>query len=181
VGFRVSAVPSILADRMPNGRGQNSFMHLGLLNGIILLGTLWDLLFLSVLMNALHRWGDLRDGWNGILILLASVAAGCLFVLVPFELAFQILGTTRTLLGSAVLFSGITNIFDFCFVGAIVLLGAFLLLHRLFWSLLERPLYAIHRTLPNRKALFGLGILCLAVWDGHLADTLKRAGAALFP
>jgi hypothetical protein len=67
--------------------------------------------------------------------------------------------------GAFIAFSLLFNFIDFVAGFAAALLAFLLLVHRLFWPIIHRPLYAIHRFAPikNKAFLFGTGVTLLFV------------------
>jgi hypothetical protein len=78
--------------------------------------------------------------------------------------------------GAMVVVSIMFNSIDFLAGIAAFLLALFLLLHRIFWPAIQRPLYAIYRFAPikEKKWLFKTGV-ALLVLPNHFTVEVLRA------
>jgi hypothetical protein len=77
--------------------------------------------------------------------------------------------------GAAIMLSFCLNAIDFFAGSAALLLAVSLLIHRLFWPVVEKPLYALQRygVISNKKLLWGAG-LALAFLPTHMAVGVLR-------
>jgi hypothetical protein len=141
----------------------------------IVLGIASDMLFIA-LTRKLLRW-SLMEKFSRILTV---ILLNCLlsFVLIKgfyrfsfsvgqvYNFDFSTLGNLMHIIDFAFLFAAGTNFFTVLFALAIVILALIMLLHRTFWPMLSRPIYAlaklgiIHR--PKLLGTIGLALLGLA-------------------
>jgi hypothetical protein len=134
---------------------------------------------------AITRWMLRRIAVNSQVLGVISMIAANLFVLSvlvfgPFELGLKLFNYWQN--GSAVImFSLLLNAIDFVAGSAALLVGLALLVHRLLWPVLEKPLYAIqrHEVVRNKKLLWGAG-LALAFLPTHMTFDFVKVALAKF-
>jgi hypothetical protein len=131
----------------------------------ILFGALWNLAFVAIFIGAVRRYADPAKAWNATMIIFAASAVGLLLTLLPLKLAaaFKL---HQFNISIALFTSLLSNVFNLLMLVGYFASMALLLLHRLLWSFVERPIYALYRVLPNRKALATVGLTCLGASTG---------------
>jgi hypothetical protein len=144
----------------------------------VLIGAVWTLVFVGVWGWVMRRWGAVEDAWNGLVVLVATVIVGYALAMAPLYLGVYVI-SIHGFLGFATFVSALTNVVDLVLIGGVLACIALVLFHRVFWGALERPLAALYRVLPNRKALGALGCLALAGWDGRLWELIKKVVIAI--
>lgn len=130
----------------------------------LLLGILIDIAFVAILRKVLRQIGN-SNRW----VVILSYAGGSLgtaigLVLIPIGLGIlaERLGIPDVLAAGSI--TACTNIFDVVLVLGIFGLLLFLLLHRMVWSFISRPLYAIQRSrifVEHKRKLSIVGVVMI--------------------
>jgi len=133
----------------------------------------------------LTRWMLRRVAVNsrvsGVVLMVAiNLLLLTMLLLGPIELGIKLF-TYWPEGGEVILFSFFLNAIDFFAGSAALFLGIALLVHRLLWPALEKPLYALQRyqAISNKKLLWGLG-LSLAFLPTHMTFDVFKALLAKF-
>lgn len=133
------------------------FLIVGLLLGLSLL---FDLLFVVLIRWMLRQASDATNGWKIMgIILLNCVLAVIMLVAFPlFSLALAVVHGNPILIATMLL-GFLLNFIDIavCFMFFIVLVV--ILVHRLTWPMVHRPIHALarYKVITNKKLLWGLG------------------------
>lgn len=131
-----------------------------------------DVLYISVTRWMLRKMLRIRQVHELVALIVLDVVLALVLVGGPVELAVAMMKSPvmieTTVAGVVVL---MFNFGDFiaCSVFFIVMLTV--LLHRLMWPILERPIYALHRygVIRNKKLLWGVGSALLIGPQGFIA------------
>jgi len=168
--LQASAVPSSVRTRVDAA---------AMLAPLLLVGLLSDLVTIAVTRWALRRCAS-TDRWiSGLLTLIGVVvlglsvsvglvAAGWKTAKIGLEAHSELLHV-----GSLILISACANGFDLVLILLVGLNIALLLVHRLIWPLLIRPLERLYEVVPDRKVIVGVGLALLAASTTTGNDLLK--------
>lgn len=150
------------------------------IEGTWLFGGIVDVLFLAVLTWTLRKWGDVANTWNALCVLVLSAILGFTIVALPIWLWLFV--THSALLGGAVLLS-LATIMANAFVALSVVFAVMMIFaQQLFWQLLERPIRAIYRIMPNRKYLATVGAIFVGIsWHNGVGQLILKLMATLGP
>ncbi|HTB92164.1 MAG TPA: hypothetical protein VK728_04990 [Candidatus Sulfotelmatobacter sp.] len=136
------------------------------LTGLLALSFVCDLSILGFVRWVVRRASRMTGLFQilGSLILTAFIGIG--LVVVPFKMmmAFSPARSPSNLIGLACLAVIPLNVVDLFFSLAVFFVLGLFTLHRLFWPVLERPLYAIARygVIKQKALLWALGLVLLA-------------------
>jgi hypothetical protein len=124
-----------------------------------------DIVFIAAIRKALTLIADLRTLARGFLALGLTLLAGVIVILAPFALSRGVP------IDLWVVLQGVTalNFLDMLLAAGLLLLVFGLVMHRILWGSISRPLMRLHETIPNRPALLLLGCALLgASWPDGL-------------
>jgi hypothetical protein len=105
--------------------------------------------------------------------------AGALLIIAPLAVLIKSGPVSAPWFVFAVVMAGASNVFAAVIAFTLTVMFASLVLHRVFWPIIQRPLYALWRfkLLQNRKVLFYSGVVLLTVPLPRIAQVVKGAGA----
>lgn len=144
-------------------RGAAATMHgIGLVALLFVASLACDLAYITLTRYILRRASRIDHVPEIVLMILANLAALAIPVLGPIYGGVALANYAPYAAGMVVL-SLMFNAIDFLVGFAGLLLAVLLLLHRLFWPAIQRPLYAIYRFSPIKKKrwLFATGVALL--------------------
>lgn len=134
-----------------------------------------DLLYIT-LARWILRWISKEDSaWGISLALCVNFLALGGSIIGPISLGLEV-SKYAAMAGAMIVFSFVLNVIDVLASLAGFLVALTLLVHRFFWSVIQRPLYAIqrYRLLTRRKLLFWAGIV-LALLPTHGSAAFLRS------
>jgi hypothetical protein len=104
-------------------------------------------------------------------------AAGTLLIIPTLAVLSRSVSVSASWFVFAVVMAGASNVFAAVIAFALAIMFASLVLHRVFWPIIQRPLYALWRfkLLQNRKVLFYVGVALLTVPLPRIAQVVKAA------
>jgi len=151
------------------------------------MGVTWDILFIAATRRFL-RWCKNLDTFLAIAALavlnwalaVAVFVGPLLFGASGGILAAIVFGRFLphgfgVVVGVATVLTGLTNAFDILVASAFLLLALLLLLHRLLWPLLNRPLYAIATHTGARNGVFlAVALVLLSLAYGKVPEWLQE-------
>jgi hypothetical protein len=150
----------------------------------LLIGIVSDILVLAAVRYSTRLISNSARLKEIVVTVLVQVGALVLLAVVPFELAPPLLAANRDSLVAKFLLSILLfNIFTMLGVATFLALLVVVMLHRIFWPLLGRAVYAIARFKPlqtNRKTFALVGIVCVMYglgvlsWHGLIVWFVKR-------
>jgi len=154
--------------------------HIALFLGLVL-SFMSDVTLLAIVRMSLRRLATENRASRILVAIAAQVAAIGLLVLLPYELSGTLLvkyGRTGTLQAFAVL--AIFNLFTGLAASLFLLTLLFVLLHRVFWPLLERIIYpvAARRLLGDAKIMAAFGTACMTAAWPLIRQILKGVASA---
>ncbi len=126
---------------------------------------LCDLAYIALTRYVLRRIGRVDHIPEIVIMTLGNVIALAIPLLGPIYVGMALFKYARHA-GAFVLVSVMLNTIDILVGTAALFLAILLLLHRLFWPMIQRPLYAIYRYAPlkkGKKTLLTIGVLLLAL------------------
>jgi hypothetical protein len=156
-------------------RGARSTLYgIGLVALIFISSLLCDLIYIALTRYVLRR----ISGIDHIPEILFMIFLNLLALVVPvFGPIYAGLGIAKyaEMAGGMVVLSIMFNFIDFLAGFAALFLAVLLLLHRLFWPAIHRPLYAIYRFAPikEKKWLFRIGVILLFLPQHFTVEVLK--------
>ncbi len=117
---------------------------------------------------------------------IATLAIGnaflaCILVVVPIAGGRWLYVFHRSYAWGELIVLGLSNVLDALVSLTWFLIAIMMLLHRLFWPLIERPVYALsrHRVFSEQKKLVffsGVALLGIAIpWVGHALENVVKA------
>lgn len=123
---------------------------------------LCDLAYIVFTRWILRRISQIDRPYEIMIQVIANFLFLIVLTLVPIFLGVKI-GKYSAMAGGALTLSFVLNSIDFFAGSAGLVVAVVLLVHRLFWPALQRPLYAIQRFVPLQKRgwLWGLGVFLL--------------------
>ncbi|MFZ0819576.1 MAG: hypothetical protein WAM91_05870 [Candidatus Acidiferrales bacterium] len=124
-------------------------------------GAVFDLLFIAATRFVLLRIPMMKGFLSIVLTVLANLLLALLCILAPILVmnGFPLLGwTIRDVIGMLILYS---NLIDFLVACAFLIFAAIMVLHRIFWPFIERPLYALDKfgVIKRPRLLVSVGLL----------------------
>jgi hypothetical protein len=136
-----------------------------------------DLGYIALTRLALRHAREIDNPAKILFVLVANALALAIPLVLPIWVGVKLINVAHyaaAMIVASVLFNGIDIV-----VGTAAFLLAFLLLiHRIAWPLVERPLYAFQRYSPikNKKWLFGTGVtlITFASSSGKLLELLSK-------
>lgn len=102
-------------------------------------------------------------------------AAGALLIIGPLAVLSKARSLSAFWFVFAVVMAGASNVFAAVIAFVLAIMFASLVLHRVFWPIIQRPLYALWRfkLLQNRKMLFYAGVALLTVPLPRITQVVK--------
>ncbi len=151
-----------------------TFYGIGLVALVFISSLLCDLLYITLTRHILRR----IIGIDRIPEILLMICLNLLALVIPLYGPIYIglaVYKYAPQAGSMVVVSLLFNFINFIAGFAAFFLSLLLLLHRLFWPAIQRPLYAIYRFSPikEKRWLFSLGIALLLLPHQFTIETLK--------
>lgn len=136
---------------------------------------LCDLSYIVTVRWLLRRISQIDRVYEIVLQVLVNLLILAILMLGPIFLCLGI-GRFSVLAGEVFLYSFVLNSLNIVVAFAALTLASLLLLHRLLWPTIERPIYAIQRfaLLKNKKLLWGIGI-CLIFLPTHTSIELLKS------
>ena len=127
----------------------------------------FDVLYIVLTRWILRRVSRIDRAREIILAIFANLLILVILLVAPIEIGFKVFAFAPTL-AAVIMISFILNSVNFVVGFAALILAFLLLLHRLVWPVLERPLYAFQRfdLIRNKKLLWGIG-LALVILPMH--------------
>jgi hypothetical protein len=136
-----------------------------------------DLGYIALTRFALKHAKEIDNPAKILFVLVANALALAVPLVLPIWVGVKLMNVARyaaVMVIASVLFNGI----DIVVGTAAFLLASLLLIHRIAWPLIERPLYAFQRYSPirNKKWLFGTGLalITFATNSGKLLELLSK-------
>ena len=136
-----------------------------------------DLGYIALTRIALKHALEIENPAKILFVLVANAFALAVPLVLPIWVGVKLINVAHyaaTMIVASVLFNGI----DIVVGTAAFLLAILLLIHRVAWPLVERPLYAFQRYSPikNKKWLFGAGValITFATNSGKLLELLSK-------
>jgi hypothetical protein len=153
---------------------RSTFYGIGLVALLFISSLVCDLIYIALTRYVLRR----ISGIDHIPEILFMIFLNLLALVVPvFGPIYAGLGIARyaEMAGGMVVLSIMFNFIDFLAGFAALFLAVLLLLHRLFWPAIHRPLYAIYKFAPirERKWLFRIGVILLFLPQHFTVEALK--------
>lgn len=147
---------------------------IGLVALLFLVSLLCDLTYIVLTRYILRRVSRIDHPPEIVIMILVNLAALAIPLFVPIYGALALVNYAPYA-AAMVMFSLMFNAIDFLVGFAGLLLALLLLLHRLFWPTIQRPLYAIYRFAPikRKRWLFATG-LALLFLPTHTTGQLLR-------
>jgi hypothetical protein len=166
-GFLLFASSTLGAGRTARGIG---YMTLFFVSGL-----LCDLSYIVLTRWILRRISKIDRVHEIVLQALVGLLILVILIWAPISVGARI-GRYFPMAGGAVLFSFVLNSVDVVVGLAALMLALSLLLHRLVWPTIERPIYAMQRfaLVRNKKLLWAIGIT-LVILPGHTAVELVKS------
>jgi len=125
---------------------------------------LCDLAYIALTRWILRRISQIDRPYEIIIQVIANLLILVLLTVVPIFLGMEI-AKYSVYAGGALSLSFLLNSIDFFAASAGLVVAVVLLIHRLFWPVIQRPVYAIQRFVPlkQKKWLWGVGIFFLVM------------------
>ena len=156
-----------------------------------LIATLMDFFFILITIKILKFSSKTNHLGASILLIFSNAIMIVLFTIVPLisglyfilnnalfipEDSQTFFGTLNSYLGFALLISPFSSIPAILISLLFFILSIFLILHKLFWPLILRPIYALQRNgvLKYKKGLIALGIFLIGVLFPAATEQLKN-------
>jgi hypothetical protein len=141
-----------------------------------------DVVFVAATRVVL-RWAFAATNFRKIMLVTSlNIGVGYLLVLLPAQWGGQWV-PGESFLGDTLEFLATSNVLGVLMVTALVLVAVLLLANRLFWRVLQRPLYAVQRAgvLRRKKLLviLGFSLLTLAFPNNPIIKLIKDLSGAL--
>jgi len=154
---------------------QSAFYGIGLVILLFISSLLCDLIYIALTRFILRRISGIDHIPEILFMIFLNLLALVIPVLGPIYAGFELTKHGFPMAGAMVLVSFMFNSIDFFAGLAALFLALLLLLHRLFWPAVQRPLYAIYRFAPikQKKWLVGIGIALLTLPSHTTLGVLK--------
>lgn len=133
-----------------------------------------DLIFIAITRLILRQVSKSDRMYHIVLGVLVNLLILELLIWLPIFLGAEV-AKLWPLAGGTVMFSFPLNSIDFIACFASLVLGLLLLLHRLLWPMIQRPLYAVCRFAPlkNKLLMWGIGLTLLFLPSHNTIEFLK--------
>lgn len=144
-------------------------------------GVVADFSVILITRYAASRGGRVNTVLWPVIISITNATLAIAIFVAPLLLVRGRNGHTQ--LRATILLFGLTNLYAAIIAASFIILPVSLLVQRLFWPLINRPVYAMHRfaLFQQRKVLFGAGTILMAVGSHTLFDLLGSVGHLLIP
>jgi hypothetical protein len=154
---------------------RSAFLGISLVALIFVSSLFCDLTYIALTRYILRRISGIDRIPEILVMIFLNLLALAIPLLGPIYLGIALVKYAPQA-GAMVLFSVMFNSIDFLAGFAALLLALLLLLHRIFWPAIQRPLYAIYRFAPikEKKWLFRTGV-ALLVFPNHFTIEVLRA------
>lgn len=133
-----------------------------------------DLSYIVLTRWILRRISKIDRVYEIVLQVLVNLLVLAILIYVPVFFGSKVVRYSP-LAGGVLALSFVLNSIDIVAGFAALVLALLLLLHRLLWPVIERPIYAIHRFAPvrNKKLLWGIGIALIFLPKHTTTELLK--------
>src|SRR5579863_4989156 len=151
-----------------------TFEGIGIVMLLFISSLLCDLIYIAVTRYTLRRISRIDSIPEIALMLFGNLLTLAILLLGPIYVGLA-LAKYALPLGAVILLSFPLNAIDILVGSAALFLALLLLLHRLFWPVVQRPLYAIYRFAPikEKKWLFSAGAALLFIPSHITIEVLK--------
>ena len=148
---------------------------------LLVVSLIFDLLYLYVTRTALKYAAKVERTYHIVLLAILDVLALGIALVLPWVVGLAVFRYAKQL-GITILFSFFLNSVDVLVCSVALIIAFLLLLDRLIWPLIQRPIYATQRfaVIRNKKALIGWGIALITLPTNTIGGMFLRLLGKIF-
>lgn len=160
-----------------------SALEIGAIPLAMMLAVFSDFVVLTLTRKVAARIATTDNVGFAVVATCLNGAAGALLIIGPLAVLSKARSASAFWFDFSVVIAGASNVFAAVIAFTLAFMFASLVLHRMLWPIIQRPLYALWRfkLLQNRQVLFYAGVALLTVPLPSIARAVKAARALLEP